>query len=261
MKEEQNIKIAKSMLEDITKQLDEIKWFALRPDDITKGIISSEEGGRIQADAEDMLRDCKIIEKKIGSDPELLAFLNAVKGRIYAIYLELKTFPITRIAHHKKEAIACYEEALRLTSNKEIQGFVRYYLGGLYQVWGEKEKAIENFEQAVNLLGVDDPIGMDAAKKLEKLKEKKGGMCFIATAVYGSSYAPEVLLLKQFRDFHLSKKAIGRCLIRNYYKISPFIAEIIKRNAILRKMIKLLIITPTIKIIKKHFQKTTKSRI
>jgi hypothetical protein len=45
--------------------------------------------------------------------------------------------------------------------------------------------------------------------------------CFIATAVYGSYDAPEVLVLRNFRDNTLSKTTIGMIFIRFYYAISP----------------------------------------
>ena len=61
--------------------------------------------------------------------------------------------------------------------------------------------------------------------------EKKGnGGCYIATAVYGSYDAPEVLVLRQFRDNTLSATALGRLFIKIYYRLSPPIADRL-RNA------------------------------
>ncbi|MBQ2252887.1 MAG: hypothetical protein II328_02775, partial [Clostridia bacterium] len=57
--------------------------------------------------------------------------------------------------------------------------------------------------------------------------KKKSG-CYIATAVYGSYDAPEVLTLRRFRDETLSKSIFGRCFIRVYYFLSPPIAEWLK---------------------------------
>ncbi|WP_303814380.1 CFI-box-CTERM domain-containing protein [Selenomonas ruminantium] len=58
----------------------------------------------------------------------------------------------------------------------------------------------------------------------EKEKKKKKG-CFIATAVYGDYDAPEVRVLRCFRDNVLDKSALGRVFIRTYYAISPSIAN------------------------------------
>jgi hypothetical protein len=56
---------------------------------------------------------------------------------------------------------------------------------------------------------------------------KKEG-CYIATAVYGSYDAPQVMTLRRFRDEVLSRSAFGRWFIRTYYRLSPPIAERLK---------------------------------
>ncbi len=52
--------------------------------------------------------------------------------------------------------------------------------------------------------------------------------CFIATAVYGSYVADEVLVLREFRDRELASNSLGRLLIRFYYFVSPPIAELLE---------------------------------
>ncbi len=52
--------------------------------------------------------------------------------------------------------------------------------------------------------------------------------CFIATAVYGSYVADEVLILREFRDRKLASFSLGRFLIGFYYFVSPPIAELIE---------------------------------
>lgn len=52
--------------------------------------------------------------------------------------------------------------------------------------------------------------------------------CYIATAVYGSYDAPEVLRLRRFRDEVLKQSGVGRTFIKCYYAISPPLAEKLK---------------------------------
>jgi hypothetical protein len=55
--------------------------------------------------------------------------------------------------------------------------------------------------------------------------EKKQGGCYIATAVYGSYEAPQVLALRRYRDESLLTSAAGRTLVKTYYALSPSIAQ------------------------------------
>jgi len=79
---------------------------------------------------------------------------------------------------------------------------------------------------------------------------KKGGGCFIATAVYDSASAPEVVYLRNFRDKILLSNLIGRLLVDVYYQISPPISGFISRHMILKKLVKGFFIDPIIGCIK-----------
>ena len=68
--------------------------------------------------------------------------------------------------------------------------------------------------------------------------------CFIATAVYGSPDAPEVELLREFRDTWLLKYSLGKVFVKIYYFISPRIAKTISTNTKLRNIIKKIIVIP-----------------
>jgi hypothetical protein len=52
--------------------------------------------------------------------------------------------------------------------------------------------------------------------------------CFIATAVYGSYEAPQVIKLRHFRDKKLRTYRLGNLLISVYYKLSPPLARWLK---------------------------------
>lgn len=72
--------------------------------------------------------------------------------------------------------------------------------------------------------------------------------CFIATAVYGNYNAPEVLELRAFRDIFLRRYYIGKKFIKVYYQYSPYLAERIKNNGLMKNITYLLIIAPVMTI-------------
>lgn len=73
-----------------------------------------------------------------------------------------------------------------------------------------------------------------------KIKPTKG-ICFIATAVYGSHTSPEVILLRQYRDEILLQKSLGKFFVDFYYKFSPPIAFWMQNKTFLKQTVKQLL--------------------
>lgn len=62
------------------------------------------------------------------------------------------------------------------------------------------------------------------------------GGCFIATAAYGSPLAPQVALLRTWRDRYLAPNPPGRALIKLYETMSPPVAEMLRHSEALRAL-------------------------
>lgn len=53
----------------------------------------------------------------------------------------------------------------------------------------------------------------------------QGGGCYVATSVYGDYDAPQVLVLRRWRDDALSRTGVGRAFISTYYAVSPHLVR------------------------------------
>jgi len=65
--------------------------------------------------------------------------------------------------------------------------------------------------------------------------------CFIATAVYGSYDADEVMVLRRWRDRGLYSSEIGKRFISFYYRVSPSIASWIRDRLLIRILVRKLL--------------------
>ncbi|MHA2229105.1 MAG: CFI-box-CTERM domain-containing protein [Candidatus Thorarchaeota archaeon] len=72
--------------------------------------------------------------------------------------------------------------------------------------------------------------------------------CFIATAVFGTPLDPKIDLLREFRDTWLTKNILGKISVRLYYEISPSIAYRARKNELLRKTLRKIIVEPALRI-------------
>ncbi|GAA1994983.1 hypothetical protein GCM10009777_33670 [Microbacterium pumilum] len=70
--------------------------------------------------------------------------------------------------------------------------------------------------------------------------------CFIATACYGAPDAPEVDVLRRFRDRRLMPSPAGRRFVLWYYRTSPPIADALRRHDAARWAVRTLFIAPLV---------------
>jgi hypothetical protein len=76
--------------------------------------------------------------------------------------------------------------------------------------------------------------------------------CFIATACYGDYDAPEVLVLRDYRDNVLLKTFFGRIAVDAYYLISPPIAKALYKSESIKDFVRKNILAPIVSKIKQN---------
>ncbi|MBE5872381.1 MAG: hypothetical protein E7294_14200 [Lachnospiraceae bacterium] len=65
----------------------------------------------------------------------------------------------------------------------------------------------------------------DAGSYIDTSANESEAGCYIATCVYGSYDCPSVWTLRRFRDDILAESFLGRCFIRSYYAVSPWLVR------------------------------------
>ena len=101
------------------------------------------------------------------------------------------------------------------------------------------------YEQARN------QFGTDYLNNLEVVGLYKKTGCFIATAVYGSPFVPELLVLRDFRDRFLLRSTLGRNLVSIYYWVSPVVAAFLENHRLFSVVLKGLVLEPLIWVLKR----------
>jgi len=104
--------------------------------------------------------------------------------------------------------------------------------------------AVTAYDDSRNESGFSNEI-VYAASQESSPASSSGNRCFIATAAFGSPMAPEVALLRAFRDSYLLTNSPGRLFVDFYYRVSPPIADFISRDENLKKLTR-LVLTPLI---------------
>jgi len=102
---------------------------------------------------------------------------------------------------------------------------------------------------ASNFVGESGPSNSASATTLTSTTG--GGICFIATAAYGSELAPPVQFLREFRDDVVLKSRFQKSFenfLNVYYKFSPPVAELMKRNKTFKHAIKYSVVLPFVAV-------------
>ena len=82
--------------------------------------------------------------------------------------------------------------------------------------------------------------------------EQNKSSCFIATAAYGTPFAEEIDVLRNWRDDFLEASYPGRAFIKAYYSLSPPVADNISESKGKRKIVRTAL-GPIVKILKDKY--------
>ena len=87
----------------------------------------------------------------------------------------------------------------------------------------------------------DIVVGEVSAQPINPYEEEGGG-CLIATATYGSEFAPQVQQLREIRDNQLMNTESGSAFMTTfndiYYSFSPTIADMERENPVFKEIVK-----------------------
>ncbi len=116
--------------------------------------------------------------------------------------------------------------------------------------FAEAKAILEKSHQAI-IDNSDDPTFIELVSNYEKccsyeqfLVPSKGyvtedsSSCFIATATYSTSAHPDIDTFRNFRDKKLLTNPVGQGLVSLYYKISPSIANYVKRQPVIKSFLR-----------------------
>jgi tetratricopeptide (TPR) repeat protein len=120
----------------------------------------------------------------------------------------------------------------------------------IYRALGQAGSALNELNYII--ANFQDDNSYVAARQIKDEIENppKKGMCFVATAAFGSALAPEVVVLSSYRDNVLLKSLMGRAFVRFYYSTSPPFAWVIAKSSFLRALTRRLFIAPLLCLIR-----------
>ena len=185
----------------------------------------------------------------------LLFIVVNIVGRIRNCYIELKEpYKLSVFLKNFEEIV---ETIGKHEKNLSAEQFIVYQklkkeieLDPDDLEFAEAKAILEKGHQAI-IDNSDDPTFIGLVSKYEKccsyekfLVPSKGviiedsSSCFIATAAYSTSAHPDIDTFRNFRDTKLLTNPVGQALVSLYYKISPSIANYVKRQPVIKSFLR-----------------------
>ena len=152
--------------------------------------------------------------------------------------------------HHRE-----VDDALkRLKSEPDEWKFeVLYWCKQVANADWESDNAFANVSKTEEKLLVrfSSELGVSWNDVPDTLSSTSSG-CFIATAAYGTPFAEEIDVLRNWRDDFLEASYPGRLFIRTYYSLSPPVADNISESDGKRRIVRTAL-GPIVKVLKDKY--------
>lgn len=87
-----------------------------------------------------------------------------------------------------------------------------------------------------NFANIRENLGMTTQHRPTSSTNSSG--CYIATMVYGEYDAPEVIVLRKYRDGVLLSSSMGQTFVKCYYHLSPWVVRKTKNMSVVNKLFK-----------------------
>lgn len=181
-----------------------------------------ENGLRIARDLlNNTLPDLNYIRSKMGSHDE--TYLEFSEGIAMTASAVLK-IPIVSASMMTMASDFHSDKSLVAKTKSDLAEGTR--LMGIISNLEMSSQARQMINQTINMINV-----------AEKRANARSG-CYIATCVYGSYNAKEVMTLRSYRDNVIAKYILGKVFIAFYYSVSPKLVKAIGDNLIFTKLSK-----------------------
>jgi hypothetical protein len=157
------------------------------------------------------------------------------------------------------ESLVCVENSTVFHSNYiryyQVKGWAEYEYGKDFMephFTPSMSKARDALNEALRM-DPNDEYSINMLSKVNNRKAKPAPSgCFIATAAYGTPFAKEIDVLRNWRDDFLEASYPGRLFIRTYYSLSPPVADNISESDGKRKIVRTAL-GPIVKVLKDRY--------
>jgi len=207
-----------------------------------------------------MLADAYLDHTEQNSVPSMVAWWGKMENE--PIGTPTRTFYAEQVDREMTEAYTCMTNSTVFHTNYirhyQIKGWAEFEYGKDFpepHFTETMDKARVSLNEALRI-DPNDEISKRLLSNVNNRKAKPAPVaaseCFIATAAYGTPFAEEIDVLRNWRDEFLEASYPGRLFIRTYYSLSPPVADNISESDGKRKIVRTAL-GPIVKVLKDRY--------